>query len=74
MNEKIVPTLSFGFRRLSPGDGYVEALQEKNTIVMFSAAAEITADKIINAEGKHHQVDAIICATGFDVSFANSGL
>ncbi|KAH6661828.1 hypothetical protein B0J14DRAFT_622108 [Halenospora varia] len=70
MAEKLIPSWSFGCRRLSPGDGYLEALQKKNVTPVFSAAAEITADGIVDAEGKHHQVDAIICATGFDVSFA----
>ncbi|EXJ86753.1 hypothetical protein A1O3_03707 [Capronia epimyces CBS 606.96] len=68
--EKLIPTWSFGCRRLSPGDGYLEALQAPNVTPIFNAAARITEDGIVDSDGTEHKVDAIICATGFDVSFA----
>jgi len=68
--DKLIPTWSFGCRRLSPGDGYLEALQEPNVTPIFNAAARVTEDGIIDSDGKEHKVDAIVCATGFDVSFA----
>lgn len=55
---------------MSPGDGYLEALQAPNVTPIFNAAVKTTKDGIIGEDGKEHEVDAIICATGFDVSFA----
>ncbi|CAG9953894.1 unnamed protein product [Clonostachys rosea f. rosea IK726] len=68
--EKLIPTWAFGCRRLSPGDGYLEALLEPNVKTVFNSVSEFTEDGVIDADGNRHEVDAIICATGFDVSFA----
>ncbi|EXJ67978.1 uncharacterized protein A1O5_08592 [Cladophialophora psammophila CBS 110553] len=70
MQEKLIPTWAFGCRRLSPGDGYLEALQKPNVNAIFNSATAITADGVVDSDGAEHKVDAIICATGFDTSWA----
>lgn len=70
MLDALLPSWAFGCRRLSPGDGYLEALQKPNVKAIFNAATAITANGVLDANGVEHEVDAIICATGFDTSWA----
>ncbi|KAH8810645.1 hypothetical protein F5884DRAFT_779950 [Xylogone sp. PMI_703] len=67
--EKLVPNWSLGCRRLTPGIGYLEALTKTNVELVTDPIAEITEDGILTADGTHRMFDAIIMATGFDVSF-----
>ena len=56
-------------KRLTPGPGYLEALVEDNVHVIATRISHITASGIQTTDGKHREVDAIICATGFDTTF-----
>ncbi|KAK7468707.1 hypothetical protein VKT23_003210 [Stygiomarasmius scandens] len=58
-----------GCRRPTPGNGYLEALLEPNVHVFTDMFERITEKGFIDAEGKEYEVDAIVCATGFDTSF-----
>ena len=58
-----------GCRRPTPGNGYLEALCEANVEVISDTIAKITSTGIQTADGVDHDVDIIICATGFDVSW-----
>ena len=66
--DKLIPEWPLGCRRLTPGDGYLEALQASNTSCNFSPIIRITKDGI-ESENGFEQYDIIVCATGFDVSF-----
>ncbi|CAF1013358.1 unnamed protein product [Adineta steineri] len=66
---KLIPEWGVGCRRPTPGDGYLEAIIEKNVEVSISDIVCITKTGLLTIDGKHHTLDAIICATGFDVSF-----
>ncbi|KAH7319073.1 putative dimethylaniline monooxygenase [Rhexocercosporidium sp. MPI-PUGE-AT-0058] len=66
----IVPKdFAVGCRRPTPGNGYLEALCEDNVDVMIGPIEEITEKGIRTSGGVEHEVDIIICATGFDVSW-----
>ncbi|KAL5358850.1 hypothetical protein BJX96DRAFT_183379 [Aspergillus floccosus] len=65
---KFIPNYRVGCRRLSPGEGYLEALQKPNVKAEFSEIKEITATGITTIDSKH-DFDIIVCATGFDTSF-----
>lgn len=69
--EKLIPSWQVGCRRITPGDGYLEALQEPNVSVEFSPIDEITETGIRTSESAE-RFDIIVCATGFDVSFSPS--
>ncbi|KAJ5825235.1 hypothetical protein N7474_002373 [Penicillium riverlandense] len=66
--EKLVPKFEIGCRRLSPGDGYLEAMQEPNAEWCFDNIEEITKTGIRTTQGEH-DFDLIVCATGFDTTF-----
>ncbi|KAF2179966.1 FAD/NAD(P)-binding domain-containing protein [Zopfia rhizophila CBS 207.26] len=68
--EKLIPDWEVGCRRLTPGLGYLEALCEDNVDVVANIEiAEVTETGITDANGVHREVDVLVCATGFDVSF-----
>jgi cation diffusion facilitator CzcD-associated flavoprotein CzcO len=69
LSEKLIPEWGVGCRRPTPGDGYLEALTAENVEVTISDIARITKIGVQTVDNKHHNLDAIICATGFDVSF-----
>lgn len=68
---KLIPDWRVGCRRLTPGDGYLEALQENNVSAQFNEIMEITPTGIRTQDGLE-EFDIIVCATGFDVSFSPS--
>jgi cation diffusion facilitator CzcD-associated flavoprotein CzcO len=69
---RIIPTFPVGCRRITPGNGYLEALIAPNTTVEFSGISHITAGGIKTIRGTEYKFDAIICATGFDTSYRPS--
>lgn len=65
----IIPTFSPGCRRISPGDGFLEALVKPNVRPVFSGIKKITENGILTDDGEEHKFDIIVCATGFQVAF-----
>ena len=66
----IPPDFNVACRRPTPGNGYLEALAGDKTTVFTSTIGGITERGVIDsATGEEHEVDVIICATGFDTSF-----
>lgn len=68
--EKLIPSFPVGCRRLSPGQGYLETLIQPNVSAEFTPIAKVTEKGIVCKDGKLIELDAIVCATGFDVSFS----
>ncbi|KAL4957625.1 hypothetical protein BDW69DRAFT_200462 [Aspergillus filifer] len=66
--EKLIPDYELGCRRLSPGDGYLEAMQAENASFIFDPIARITPKGILTSAGEE-EYDLIVCATGFNTSF-----
>lgn len=63
------PKFGFGCRRITPGDPYMEAIQQSNVDVHFTAVASCTEDGVVGADGVERKVDTIVCATGFDNTY-----
>ncbi|KAJ3524735.1 hypothetical protein NM208_g11943 [Fusarium decemcellulare] len=72
-NEKlkdfIIPKWSPGCRRISPGDGYLEALVAPNVEPVFENIDRIVPEGILTKDGTTHKFDIIVTATGFRVAF-----
>ncbi|KAM5342812.1 hypothetical protein ACJ41O_013778 [Fusarium nematophilum] len=69
LKEFIIPKWSPGCRRISPGDGYLEALAEPNVEPVFDGIERIVPEGILTNDGKTHKFDIIVTATGFKVAF-----
>ncbi|GAB7341480.1 hypothetical protein MBLNU457_7713t1 [Dothideomycetes sp. NU457] len=68
--DKIIPKdFNPGCRRPTPAPGYLEALIADNTTVFTENMTKVTPTGFIDAEGTHHEVDVLICATGFDTTW-----
>ncbi|CCT66582.1 related to monooxigenase [Fusarium fujikuroi] len=65
---RLIPTFQVGCRRLSPGENYLQALQQDNVTLQNEAIQEIVEGGIRSLT-KTEEFDIIVCATGFDVSF-----
>ncbi|KAF3911872.1 hypothetical protein AA313_de0209649 [Arthrobotrys entomopaga] len=69
LEDKIIPEWAVGCRRLTPGIGFLEALKDEKTKVVFEQIVKITSKGCVTADRVEHSVDIIICATGFNTSF-----
>jgi hypothetical protein len=67
----ILPAFSPLCKRLTPGPGYLEALTEDNVAVIPTKIEQVTKTGIMTVDGKHRDVEAIVCATGFNTHFTN---
>jgi cation diffusion facilitator CzcD-associated flavoprotein CzcO len=66
----LIPEFPVGCRRLTPGVGYLPALKSHKTRVVTQGIAKIVKKGIQLNSGEIIPLDAIVCATGFDVSFS----
>ncbi|KAJ9652039.1 hypothetical protein H2198_008701 [Neophaeococcomyces mojaviensis] len=69
LKKHFIPTWSPGCRRLTPGEGYLEALIEPNVNCVFGEIAKITPTGVEMEDGSFHEVDILACATGFNVQY-----
>lgn len=67
--EALLPDFPVGCRRVTPGVGYLKALTQPNVDVITSGIEEIQPNGIKLTNGETIEVDAIVCATGFNCSF-----
>ncbi|KDQ51118.1 hypothetical protein JAAARDRAFT_140775 [Jaapia argillacea MUCL 33604] len=67
--DHILPDFPVACRRLTPGPGYLEALCEDNVEFVTDAIQQVTETGIETADGKHYDLDVLVCATGYDTSF-----
>ncbi|KAG5655129.1 hypothetical protein KAF25_001902 [Fusarium avenaceum] len=67
--DALIPKFEIGCRRLTPAVGYLESLQASNVTTVTDPIVEVEAKGLRTSMGEFFAVDAIICATGFNVSF-----
>ncbi len=70
LKEKLIPSWPPGCRRLTPGDGYLEALVQPNVVRVHKEIAKVVLEGIVDADGTLHEFDILVCATGFNMAFA----
>ncbi|KAG5769761.1 hypothetical protein H9Q73_013468 [Fusarium xylarioides] len=71
LREKLIPSWELGCRRLTPSLPYLKAIQEPNVNVIRTGIRKITEKGIETDDGEIHEVDTLICATGFNTSFSS---
>lgn len=65
---KLTPEWEVGCRRATPGPGYLESFTRDNVSLVTSPISKFEKTGIRTEDGALHPFDAIVCATGFDVS------
>ncbi|KAK4556593.1 hypothetical protein LTR86_006164 [Recurvomyces mirabilis] len=69
LKERIIPAWSPGCRRLTPGEGYLEALIARNVTCNFDNIVGVNETGLRTVKGDQIDVDILVCATGFDVQY-----
>jgi len=69
LQDLLIPKYAVSCRRPTPGINYLEALTDIKTTVVYGDIKEIAATSVVDGTGKHHELDVLICATGFDTSY-----
>jgi cation diffusion facilitator CzcD-associated flavoprotein CzcO len=64
--ESLTPKWPPGCRRLTPGPGYLEALVKDNVTFVGIGIEKVLPYGIKDKQNNIHELDVIICATGFD--------
>jgi hypothetical protein len=64
----LIPDFAVGCRRLTPGEGYLEALQESNVEFINTRIQKINAEGVVLVDGRQVHLDVLVCATGFRAS------
>lgn len=59
LKEFIIPKWSPGCRRISPGDGYLEALVQENVEPVMKGIKKITPQGILTEDGVEHKMDVL---------------
>jgi cation diffusion facilitator CzcD-associated flavoprotein CzcO len=59
------PKFAVGWRRVTPGNPYMKAMQEPNVDVHFTGVREVTDHGVMGEDGVEREIDTIVCATGF---------
>ncbi|CZT08171.1 hypothetical protein WAI453_002217 [Rhynchosporium graminicola] len=69
LTENIIPDFALGCRRMTPGSGYLQSLTQDNVTLVPSSVTRFTEKGVVDETGQEHEVDVVVCATGFNVSF-----
>ncbi|KAK4548067.1 hypothetical protein LTR36_010787 [Oleoguttula mirabilis] len=64
------PKFAPGCRRLTPGPGFLEAMVEDNVNFIRDKIVRIEPKGVVTEDGKLHEIDVLVCATGFYASAA----
>ncbi|KAK0733515.1 hypothetical protein B0T26DRAFT_631405 [Lasiosphaeria miniovina] len=65
----LIPNYPLGSRRMTPGDTYLRALTKPNVEIRRGGIKRLVPSGIEFETGDVLNVDAIVCATGFETSF-----
>ncbi|PPR03724.1 hypothetical protein CVT24_007372 [Panaeolus cyanescens] len=66
--DSAIPNVGVGCRRVAPGLDYLEKLSGEKTHVVLGDIERITERGVVDAQGVEHELDILVCATGFDTS------
>ncbi|MFC4605677.1 flavin-containing monooxygenase [Rhodococcus kronopolitis] len=68
LRQKVTPNFQIGCKRMLISNNYYPALAQPNTDLVTDGIAEVTANSIVDRDGKAREIDAIVIATGFHVT------
>ena len=68
LRDRLTPDHVLGCKRVVLSDDYYPALQRDNVVLVTSTIRRIEPDGVVTADGTRHRLDALVLATGFDVT------
>ncbi len=73
LRAKLRPPYALGCKRLIYSNDFYPALTRPNVELVTKAITRITPQGVVTADGRERAIDALVCATGFDIAhFASS--
>lgn len=71
LRAKLTPHYTLGCKRVLVSDDFYPALSQLNVEVITDAIREVRARSIVTHDGTEHEIDTLICGTGFHVTDAH---
>ena len=68
LRAKLTPQYMMGCKRILLSDDFYPALTRPNIEVITDRIREVRAHSIVTEDGREHEIDTIICGTGFHVT------
>ena len=68
LRAKLTPTYAFGCKRVLPSNDWYPALMQPNVGLVTEGIAEVAPNGVVSGDGRLHEVDTIVFATGFHVT------
>jgi cation diffusion facilitator CzcD-associated flavoprotein CzcO len=68
LRARLTPDYQLGCKRVLPSNDFYPALCQPNVELVTEPIARVESDGILTTDGRFHQLDAIVYATGFHVS------
>ena len=68
LRAKLTPSYILGCKRILPSNDWYPALQQDNVELVTEGIREIVPDGIVTSDGRKHELDTIVLATGFKVT------
>jgi len=72
LRKKLTPDFQFGCKRILISADYWSSFERENVHLVTDGIEEIRADGIETTDGKLHELDAIVLATGFALGLASA--
>jgi cation diffusion facilitator CzcD-associated flavoprotein CzcO len=70
LQTKLTPNYTMGCKRILLSNDFYAAVSREHVDLVTSPINQVSAKGLITEDGQEHEVDAIICATGFQVAEA----
>jgi cation diffusion facilitator CzcD-associated flavoprotein CzcO len=68
LRAKLTPDYRIGCKRVLPSSDYYPTLQRDDVALVTDRIVRVVADGVETADGTVHELDVLICATGFDAT------
>jgi len=68
LRRKVTPNYRLGCKRILPTNKWYPALQRDNVELVTDSITEIRPEGVVTADGRVHELDVIVAATGFHVT------
>jgi cation diffusion facilitator CzcD-associated flavoprotein CzcO len=68
LREKLTPTYPIGCKRILFCDDFYPALQKPNVTLVTDPIVRVTPQSIVTQDGFEHELDVLVCATGFETT------
>ncbi|MCX5738537.1 MAG: NAD(P)/FAD-dependent oxidoreductase [Proteobacteria bacterium] len=72
LREKLTPHFQFGCKRILVSDDYWASFERENVDLVTEPIEEIVPEGIRTADGKLHELDVLVLATGFALGLASA--